>query len=491
MRNAHIVGSLAFRVSDAATLTVDYERIEQNLTAHRLRGVPVNSEGEFLTDITWTATEPTDFASLRAHVAQARWDQVFARDWTVDATVRYLQYDREQEYHEPRRVNPDQTMQRAFRDQTRTNDDIGFVLNVNRILETGSVRHRLLAGADLFRQDHSFRYGQARQSGSGGPVPDLDLLNPVYGLTRGSDYGLTEDAFTTDTAIARQMGFYVQDHLDLGSSLHFVAGGRYNTYDDSGFSGGNDLGSEESGLTGRLGLVYKPAPDWSLYGSYSTSFNRPSVLAQTPSANGPHDPETAVQLEVGAKTDLLDDLALTGALFTITKSNVLRPDPDFGPTGANWNAALQVGEARNRGFEVELLGELRRGWQASVNYTFLDSEIREDTNQEVIGQPLPNAARHALGLFTRVDLARQLAAGVGVTAVGERLEPYAGIRAPGFTVVDLYAYRRLGNHAQLQVQLENVFDTVYATSSLFAARAGNFPGQPRTLSVLLSFRGLR
>jgi hypothetical protein len=30
-----------------------------------------------------------------------------------------------------------------------------------------------------------------------------------------------------------------------------------------------------------------------------------------------------------------------------------------------------------------------------------------------------------------------------------------------------------------------MFDTKYATSSLFAARAGNFPGQPRTLSVQL------
>ena len=37
--------------------------------------------------------------------------------------------------------------------------------------------HRLLFGADMFRQDHSFRYGRAR-----------------------------------DTAVARRFGFYVQDH---------------------------------------------------------------------------------------------------------------------------------------------------------------------------------------------------------------------------------------------------------------------------------------
>ena len=491
MQNVHLVGNLAWRISDRANLSFEYENIDQDLMGHRLRGVPVEPDGTFVTDITWTATEPSDFTTLDADVLQVRWDQVFARDWTLDATLRYLQYDREQEYHEPRGITPENTMKRHFRDQTRTNDDVSFVLNVNKIVRVGPTVHRLLFGADMFRQDHSFRYGRARDTGAGGPVPNLHLFAPQYGLSGGSDYGLTESDFTTDTAVARQLGFYVQDHLDLGSAFHLVAGGRYNTYDDTGFAGGNDLLSEESGLTGKVGMVFKPETAWSLYGSYSTSFNRPSVLAQTPSANGPHDPETAVQLEFGAKTELLDDLSLTAALFTITKSNVLRPDPDYGPNGNNWNAALQVGEARNRGFEVEFVGSLRRGWQAAVNYTYLDSEIVEDTNADAVGQPLPNAPPHSLGLFSRMELFLDTAAGLGVTYVGDRVEPYAGIEAPAFTVVDLFLYRQLGRHAEVQVKLENAFDTVYATSSLFSARAGNFPGQPRTFSVLVSFGGLR
>ena len=491
MRNVHLVGNLAWRISDRANLSFEYENIDQDLMGHRLRGVPVEPDGTFVTDITWTATEPTDFTTLDADVFQVRWDQVFARDWTLDATLRYLQYDREQEYHEPRGITPENTMKRHFRDQTRTNDDVSVVLNLNKIVRVGPTVHRLLFGADMFRQDHSFRYGRARDVGAGGPVPNLPLFAPQYGLSGGSDYGLTESNFTTDTAVARQFGFYVQDHLDLGSAFHLVAGGRYNTYDDTGFAGGNDLLSEESGLTGKVGMVFKPETAWSLYGSYSTSFNRPSVLAQTPSANGPHDPETAVQLELGAKTEFLDDLSLTAALFTITKSNVLRPDPDYGPNGNNWNAALQVGEARNRGFEVEFVGSLRRGWQAAVNYTYLDSEIVEDTNLDAVGQPLPNAAPHSLGLFSRMELFQDTAAGLGVTYVGDRIEPYAGIEAPAYTVVDLFLYRHIGRFAEVQVKLENAFDTVYATSSLFSARAGNFPGQPRTFSVLISFGGLR
>ncbi len=491
MRNVHLVGNLLFKVNDQANLSFEYENIDQELTGHRLRGVPVTPEGEFLTDIAWTATEPTDFATLKAHVFQARWDQIFARDWTVDATVRYLEYDREQEYHEPRRVTPENTMRRHFRDQTRTNDDLALVLNVNKIVRLGSTTHRLLFGADMFQQDHSFTYGRAREVAAGGPVPDISLFNPQYGVTGGPDYGLDESTFPTDTAEARQFGFYAQNHMDLGDSFHIVGGGRYNTYDDTGLAGGDALATEESGLTGKVGLVFKPEAAWSLYGSYSTSFNRPSILAQTPNANGPFEPETANQLEAGVKTEIGRELSLTAAAFTVTKTNVLRPDPDLGPNGDNYNAALQVGEARNRGFEIELTGALTDRLETAVNYTFLDSEILEDTSAGAVGEPLPNAAPHALGIFARMELFLDTAAGIGVTHLGERIEPYAGIKAPAFTVVDLFAYRRIGRFAEVTLKLENAFDTEYATSSLFSARAGNFPGQPRTFSVLLSFDGLR
>lgn len=491
MRNFHLVGNLLWKVTEQANLSFEYENIDQELMGHRLRGVPVSADGEFLTDITWTATEPTDFTNLKANVFQVRWDQVFARDWTLDATMRYLEYDREQQYHEPRGITPENTMKRHFRDQTRTNDDVSFVLNVNRIVRVGSTVHRLLFGADMFRQDHAFGYRRARDVAAGGPVPNLHLFDPQYGVTGGSDYGLDAISFTTDTAVARQYGIYLQDHLDLGSAFHLVAGGRYNTYDDTGLAGGDDLVSKQSGLTGRVGVVFKPETNWSLYGSYSTSFNRPGILAQTPNANGPFDPETAVQLEIGAKTELLDDLALTAALFTITKENVLRPDPNYGPNGNNWNAALQVGEARNRGVEIEFVGSVTPWWQTAVNYTYLDSEILEDTSADAVGGPLPNAAPHSLGLFSRMELFTDTAAGLGVTHVGERIEPYAGIRAAAYTVVDLFLYRTLGPFVEVQVKLENAFDTVYATSSLFSSRAGNFPGQPRTFSVSLSFGGLR
>jgi len=488
-RNAHGVANLLWQARPGTTIAAEYELIDQRNDAHRLRGVPVTATGTFLADYRWSSNEPTDFTDLRAHVGQLRLDQSLARGARLDATVRRLAYDRSEQYHEPRGITNNGTlMQREFRDQLRRNDDWSASLNVSLPVATGTVRHDIAVGADVLRQDLTFRSARARQANAGGPVPALALINPVYGLGRPSAYGLTAASFATETAQATRTGVYAQNLLTLNERWNLLAGGRLDRYDDEGRSGGLDLAVARTAATGRLGLVFKVLPTLSLYGNVANGFTRPSVLAQHPSANGPHDPETSRQFEAGLKTDLIAGrLALTSAVFTITKRNVLRPDPAFGPTGVNFNAVLATGEVRARGLEVDLAGALLPQWHIAANYAWLNSEITRDVTASLVGQKTPNAAPHKVGLFTRVDLPRGAAVAGSLEYAADRVEPFAGIVAPAFTVADLHYFQQLTTRARLQVRLENVFDTQYASSALFAARAGNIPGQPRTLSVSLTF----
>jgi iron complex outermembrane recepter protein len=78
-QNVHAVGELSWKMAPRSALAFEYEYIDQTNSAHRLRGVPVNAAGDFLADYRWTATEPTDFTDLRAHIVQGRWDQILAR----------------------------------------------------------------------------------------------------------------------------------------------------------------------------------------------------------------------------------------------------------------------------------------------------------------------------------------------------------------------------------------------------------------------------
>jgi iron complex outermembrane recepter protein len=490
-RNTHAVGAFTWRATSRTALGIEYEHIDQTNDAHRLRGVPVNAAGDFLADYEWTATEPSDFTDLDANVIQARWDQAFGARYRFDATVRYVAYDRRENYHEPRGITNNGTlMQREFRDQLRTNDDWTVSLNLAAPVTTGATKHDLAVGADVVTQDHLFRFGTTRQQNAGGPVPPLALANPVYGLTNAATYGPT--AFSEDEAQTTRTGVYAQDLMTFGTRFNVLLGGRVDNYDDTGRTGNLPLEGDQTVATGRAGVVFKPVPRVALYGNVANGFARAPILSQAPSANGPHEAETSRQVELGAKTEWLEGrVQLAGAFFHIVKKNVLRPDPAFGPTGNNINAVLSTGEIRNRGLEIDLAGQLAPRWNLAFNYAYLDSSITADLNPALIGRPMPNAAPHEVGLFTRVDLPLGAAVGGSVEYVDDREEPFAGFRAPAYTVVDVHYFQQITPRLKLLVRCENLFDRQYAASALFAARAGNMPGQPRTVSVALTVASTR
>jgi len=491
-RNLHVASAFTWKPSERWSFTPEYEYIDQDLPGSRLRGIPVDSDGRFLTDISWTATEPTDFTNLLGRVFQTRADYRGDNELLIDATFRLVDYLRYENYHEPRGV-AGRVMRREFRDQVRGNDDWTLDANISKPLALGGAGiHRLLAGAVYISQEWLFRFATARQSNLGGPVPDLDLFTPVYGRTRGSDYGLTAANFTQQNVDSGTVGIYLQDQIVLGENWRLVVGGRYDRYDDEGAIAGEGFNATHRALTGRGGIVFKLTPALSLYGNVSNGFVRPDPIVQTASANGPFDPSKSIAFEVGAKTELLGRrLLLTGSAYQVRKTNILRPDPALGPLGTNPSAVLATGAARNRGIEIDMTGSITRAWNVVANYAFLDSEITRDDNlQAAVGKPLPNAARHSAGFFTQYILSTGSRIGLSSQFVGDRTHVYAGIAAPRYSVWDLFYAHHLNERAEIKIRMDNVFDKRYATSSLFAARAGNFPGQPRTLSVTLALTSL-
>lgn len=484
--NRHAVGGLLWRPRSNTSLTFDYEYIWQRNAGHRLRGVPVTPSGDFLTDVRWTATEPTDYTDLEANVVQAHWDQILGRGIRLDSTVRILAYDRREAYHEPRGLTAGATlMQRDFRVQSRTNDDWTVSSSVTFPFTTGLIRHEVATGLEAVRQDHVFRSATVPQASVGGPVQPLSLFTPVYGVPA---YTVPDSLFGTDLADTTRAGVYVQDLMALGERWRVLAGGRVDRYSDSGTDRLHvPLGNDQRAVTGRLGVVFKPAEPLSLYANVANGFTRASVLSQTPSANGPHAAETSHQVESGAKADVLAGKAqVTVAVFDTVKRHVLRPDPAFGPTGTNPNAVLASGRVRNRGLEVDLAGRLAPRWNLAVNYAYLHSRIEADSLANIVGRPMPNAAPHMLGLFTRLDLARRTSIAASLEYRAARQEPFANLAARAYSVMDLHVFQQVSSHVRLQVRADNVFNTRYSAFSLFAGRVGNVPGAPRTISALVT-----
>ena len=407
----------------------------------------------------------------------------------TDVTFRFLNFDRPERYHEPRGFLADgRTMRREFRNQYRANEDYSVTANGYQRWNGGKLgAHNLVFGVEAVNQDWTGRYGRAREPQAGGPVPPIDLLAPVYGRTSGALYPIS--AFTSQAIQSRRTGLFLQDQIEIMPRLQLALGARVERFADEG-AAPYALSYRTTGLTGRAGLVYRIAPFLTAFGNYANSFSRPPALAQSPLANGPFEPELGRQIEGGVKSQLANGRVLvTASVFRITKRNVLRPDPNLGPRGDNSSAVLPIGRVRNQGFEFDATGRLTTNLSVLVNYAFLDSVIVADRiTPSAIGRPLPNAARHAFGLFARYDIRKTgTTLSIGNEARGRRYEPYAGIQAAGYGLWDFGIFQRLNKLVELRLQVDNGFDKTYALSSLFAARVGNMPGAPRTVIASLRF----
>ena len=489
LSNQNYVANLLWQPDERTRVLFEYEHIRQNQRGHRLRGVPVDARGRFLTDISFTTTESSDFVRLDADVFQANLTRDFLTDGRFEATFRYLTNDRFENYHEPRGLLPDgRTMRRDFRDQLRKNKDWSLTFNAYKPYNLARFGvHTFNVGGEYYTQDHEFRLVTVAAG-----VPGIDIFNPVYGLAGRARYSYDPNLTPKSFAKPSRLGVYVQDQIALSRYLIFVGGLRYERYRDEGDAAGVRLAAEDAAVTGRLGAVVKPRDNVAFYANYANSYARPSILAQAPSANGPHRPEKGRQFESGVKVELFERrLFLTAAAYQIDKTDVLRPDPNFGPRGDNTNALLGVGAVRSRGFDLDANGALTRRWNVSLNYSRINSRIRRDINPIFVGRPLPNVPENTLGFFTRYDLTRAIGVGVGGQFVGDREEPFAGLRSPSYRTFDASYYHTFAGRYRLNVKIENLFNEKYSLSSLFAPRVGNFPGQPRTVSAsltVLSFR---
>jgi catecholate siderophore receptor len=147
----------------------------------------------------------------------------------------------------------------------------------------------------------------------------------------------------------------------------------------------------------------------SLYASYSVS-HLPSSGDQFSSLTATTqtlEPERFRNYELGAKWDVRESLALTGALFQLDRSNSTAPDP------ANPERTVQTGAQRTTGYELGATGEVTSAWQLVAGYSSQIARIRSRTATGAEGATVPLVPRSTLSLWNRVQLAPAVAVGAG------------------------------------------------------------------------------
>jgi iron complex outermembrane receptor protein len=309
-------------------------------------------------------------------------------------------------------------------------------------------------------------------------VKGFNIYNPVYGTVgkcttvseSDSDQRIKQESYAT----------YVQDALYLTDKWIAVAGARYQYYTQYAGKGrpfNVNTDSHDEKLTPKFGLVYKLSPSVSLFGNVSQAFMPQSSIA---SYIGNLPPEESTAYELGAKFDLFDGVTANIALFDIHKKNVLYTE-DVGDE----TVAKTAGKVRSRGVEVDVAGSLTENLNVIASYGYTDAKVLEDP--DYAGKPLPNVPRHTGSLFLTYDFnnvidSNTLTVGGGGHAVSRRSGTNgADYYLPGYAVADVFAaYKmKLKYPVTLQVNVKNLFDKTYYTSSIATNNLGNQIGDPR------------
>ena len=305
------------------------------------------------------------------------------------------------------------------------------------------------------------------------------------------------------------------DTITFSDALLLNVGGRFDRYETTvtpgltatstanrvSFTRKDDL------WTYQAGLIFKPAPNGSIYISTATSATPPgSFLANGTEGNALNVTSQALtdalkvektkSYDVGTKWSLLgDSLSLTLAAFRTETQNARATD-------ANGTVSF-IGERRIDGIEFSFNGNITPEWNIFGGYTFMDSEVVDGgftattvgtvtryAPAATTGRWFPNTPRHSGTLFTNYKVTPAFTVGGGAMYMGKVYGGYSDTRTiannavvitkqlarmvPSYWRFDGNASYAISDAVQVQVNVQNVLNKRYydkAYSSHYANQA--------------------
>lgn len=300
--------------------------------------------------------------------------------------------------------------------------------------------------------------------------------------------GDTATGFTKTVSTATTKSAYIFDSVDLSRKWIANVGVRYDNYstDADAFNSSTNvqtkLKNDKNFFNYQAGVVYKVQPNASIYASYGTSSTPSGTTIGTGSDNlaGPTatvplagnqalDPERTKSVEVGTKWDVMEGLALTGAVFRTEKTNARVTQAD--------GTTVVAGDMLVKGAEVGFAGRLTNKWQAFGGYTYLDSEVVDGGQTNVgsnaapvyvpvsdvaLGSRFPNTAKNSASVWTTYAVLPNLTVGGGAFYVDKVYGNVLNtVSIPSYVRIDAMANYKIDKNLSLQLNIQNLTDERY------------------------------
>lgn len=473
-----VSGALLWQPSErlAATLSVDYA----NTDASPYWGTPL-VDGDV----------PAAIRSNNYNVSDGliEYEDIWPRlhiDWQVNDLMQlrsdtfYMSVDRHWRNVESYDYNPDTGLvDRSFyleilHDQTQLGNRSDLLMD----FEMRGMPAQLSVGAEFNQID----FEHTNNSPYSGQTT-VDLRQPTPGLWADGVVDETTRDYETDTF---QHAFFVDGLVELNDRWTLVAGLRSDHIDyerqDFARSNGQSAGLIEidhSDTSWRLGVVYKPAGNTSLYAQFSTAVD--GLQSLITATNPTLDLAEGEQVEVGVKQSLAQGkLEYTLALYAIDRSNLLSQDPG--------GVQRQIGEQRSRGVELDVFWLPLERVGVDFNLALIDPEYVEFVSRgnDFSGNTPRGVPETTANLWVTWDVLENLSFSSGVRYVGERYLDDANQREmPDYTVWDAALQWRVSDRLGLGLRGRNLSDT----DDFVLAPYGNqlILGEDRAFDVNLSY----
>jgi catecholate siderophore receptor len=274
---------------------------------------------------------------------------------------------------------------------------------------------------------------------------------------------------------------------------------------------GRDAELADNLISWKLGGVYKPAENGSIYLSYATSqlppgganFTLNTDPSSTANANTPNiDPQKGTNQELGTKWNINGNkLALTAALFKSTNENEIATNTD--------GSSLAIGEREVKGLELGVAGIVMQNWQISAGFAYMDPTINHGNNRvddptttaneaasNTDGGVIQWSPKYTFTLWNSYAFKNGLTLGGGARYIDSvasssltnttAQSTRSILNIPEYWVVDAMASYAVSKNVTVQLNIMNLADEEYI-GSLNNSGARYYPGAPRSARLGANF----
>ena len=458
-------------LSESTRLDLSYEYVDHERFIDR--GIPTGSNGDPVErfDRVVFGDPNVNVTRLKAHIFMANLEHRFSDSMKGKVTAFYGDYDKlyqnfyaasYSEANSPGVVTLD-----GYVDTTQREN---LILSGNLIKEVSfaNMSHRFLLGAEFVDTSSDQDRWNTYWSETADDKETFSVARPmgiIGGVGTNALGARTVNDFTVDQNDDTRVGvevasFYLQDEMAVTNYLDIVLGARFDQFEIDVFNvpADDSRSKQDEEVSPRLGLVLKPMENMSLYASYSESFLPRSgeQFANINGTKGQLDADTFANTELGFKWDISPALSFTAAVFEIEQESpqVADNDPE----------TLDVIKSETDGFELQLEGQLTEAWYISAAYSHLDGEQMGRTGSKGLRpRELPE---NMFSVWNFVQFTPKLGVGLGLTYQDESFINNSNTaRLPSYTRVDAALYYEWSDDLRVQLNFENLGDTVYFPSS--------------------------